>query len=196
LSLRRAAALALAAYAALLALAAVPPEVRPRALGLPGEAARHALRAVGIHAGVNVFGGGRDDPRIVIRADCIRVRGRDADGRVRGVAPPGGDCVTQGARLVQPWIEGALRSLVLRAPAGLAEAAIGDWVCHGPRFRGDGFEEVELLWTQPWVDPRGGAEGVANAALFVWRCEPAGLVRRVLRPSEDQVRALGWGGPG
>jgi hypothetical protein len=145
---------------------------------------------------VNVFGGGRDDPRIVILADCLGVRGRDAQGRVRTVAPPGGRCVTEGARWTQPWIEGALRSVVLRAPPGLAEPAIGDWVCHGPRFREQGFAEVELLWTQPWLDPRSGAEGLANAALFVWRCEPPGLVRRVLRPSDDQVRELSWREPG
>jgi hypothetical protein len=124
------------------------------------------------------------------------VRARDAEGRIDVLAPPGGRCVTAGVRVVQPWLEGALRSLVLRAPPGVAEPALGDWICHGARFRARGFEAVELVWTQPWVELAGGAEGVANAAFVTWRCRPPGLIQRVPRPDDAQLRALEWRAPG
>ncbi len=186
---RRAAALVLTAYAALLALAAIPPEVRPRAIATPSEIARIALHAVGIHAGMAVFETGYQD-RLLVRADCIRVSARDAHGRTTVLAPPGDRCVTQGVRLFVPWTEGALRAVTLRAPPGVAEAAIGDWACRGPLWGSPDWQEVTVSWKQPWLDLHSRAEGVANAAYFVWRCEPAGLVERVLRPTDAQLAAL------
>jgi len=167
-------------YAALLVLAAVPPEVRPRAIEKPGEIARTALRFVGIRPGVAVFEASRAASQRIVRNDCIRVRGVDARGRAQVVAPPLDACVTHGVQLLVPWTEGMLRSLVLRAPPGVAEAAIGDWVCHAPRFASQGFRQVQLAWTAPWIDRSSGAEGVTSNARIVWRCDPPGLEQRVL----------------
>jgi hypothetical protein len=185
----RIAALLLTGYAALLALAAIPPEVRPGAIEVPSEVARLAMNAVGIHAGLAVFETGYQDA-VLVRADCIRVRARDAAGRTAVLAPPDDHCVTEGVRLFVPWQEGALRALMLRAPPGVAEAAIGDWACRGPAWGSPEWEEVAVVWTQPWLDLRSGDEGVANAAYFRWRCEPAELVERVLRPTDTQLEAL------
>lgn len=124
-----------------------------------------------------------------MRNDCIAVRGIDADGRAHVVAPPEGRCVTEGLRLSVTRTEGLLRSLVLRAPPGVAEAAIGDWVCHDARFAERELSEVELVWTAPWVDRATRAEGVERNALVVWRCDPPGIEQRVLQPSEADLRA-------
>ena len=187
---QRIAALSLTAYAVALVVAAIPPEVRPRALEIPGEITRRALQAVGIHAGLAVFETGYQD-EVLVRADCIRVSARDAQGRSVVLAPPGDRCVTQGVRLFVPWQEGALRAVMLRAPPGVAEAAIGDWACRGPVWGSPEWAEVTVVWTQPWLDLRSREEGVANAAYFRWRCEPAGLIERVLRPSDAQLDLLG-----
>lgn len=189
----RLAALALTAYAAVLAIAAIPPEVRPRLLDVPSETARIALRAFAIKPGVAVFETGREDPRILIRQDCIRVTGRDAAGHEIVFAPPDDRCVTEGVRIVVPWLEGGLRTLVLRSPPGLAEALIGDWFCHGPSWAPYGLREVRVAWTQPWVSLHGREEGVANAAAFAWRCDPPGLTERLIRPSDAQLRAFQGG---
>ncbi|RIL07535.1 MAG: hypothetical protein DCC71_02625 [Proteobacteria bacterium] len=183
----------LTAYAAVLVVAALPPEVRPRWLDLPSEAGRIALRSLAIKPGVAVFETGRDDPRILVRQDCIRVVGRDAHGRETVFAPPDDRCITEGARLVIPWLEGGLRTLVLRSPPGLAEPLIGDWFCHGPNWAAYELREVKLVWTQPWVDMRSGEEGVANAAAFAWRCDPPGMLRRLIRPSDAELRAFEQG---
>ena len=185
----RIAALLLTGYAAALALAAIPPEVRPAAITVPSEGVRVAMRAVGIHPGLAVFETG-DRREVLVRADCIRVSARDAGGRVVVLAPPGDHCVTEGIRLFVPWREGALRAVLLRAPPGVAEAAIGDWACRGPSWGSADREEVTVVWTQPWLDLRSRAEGIANAAYFVWRCDPARLVERVLRPTDAQLEAL------
>ena len=189
-SSRRVATLALSSYAVVLGLAALPPEVRPHLLEIPGEFARIALRGVGIRPGVAVFEASVQSSHRVVRNDCIRVRSIDRAGRAVVLAPPGGDCVTEGARFAVPWSEGALRSLVLRAPAGVAEPAIGDWICHGPHWHDRDIAAVEVLWTEPWLEMASGAEGVDRVALFVWRCEPPGLVRRSLHPSEAEVQHL------
>ncbi len=187
---RRVATALLTAYSAVLVLSAFPPEARPRFLDVPSEVARIALRSLGIRAGVAVFETGRDDPRIVIRQDCIRLRGREANGRMIVLAPQDDHCVTEGVRVIVPWMEGALRTLVLRSPPGLAEPLIGDWVCHGPHWDAYDLREVELVWTQPWLDLVDGHEGIANAALVVWRCDPPGFVRRVLRPTDADLSSL------
>jgi hypothetical protein len=96
--------------------------------------------------------------------------------------------VLDGVRAAVPWTEGLLRSVVLRAPPGVAEPALGDWICHAPRFAAERFVETELVWTAPWVDRATGAEGTANDALVVWRCDPPGLVQRVLAPTDDALR--------
>lgn len=186
---RRIAALLLTVYAAALALAAIPPEVRPRAIEIPSEVLRLAMKSIGIHAGLAVFATGYHD-KVLVRADCIRVRARDAQGNTTELAPPGDRCVTEGVRLVVPWTEGALRAVTLRAPPGVAEAAIGDWACRGPAWGSPAFEQVTVSWTQPWIDLRSRQEGVANAAYFIWRCDPAELVERVLRPTDAQLEAL------
>jgi hypothetical protein len=178
----------------LLALAAVPPQVRPAFLAGPGDAARVLLRAIAIRPGVAVFEASSQPTTRLVRNDCLRVRGIDATGRVAVVAPPEGRCVLGGVRAAVPWTEGLLRSLVLRAPAGVAEPALGDWVCHAPRFTASAFREVELVWTAPWVDRATGAEGVANDALVVWRCDPPALVQRVLQPSDAALRERPPGG--
>lgn len=190
---KRVGAWLLTGYAIVLAIAAWPPEARPRLLDLPSEAARIALRAFAIKPGVAVFETGRDDPRIVVRQDCIRVVGRDAQGVETVFAPPDDRCVTEGARLIVPWLEGGLRTLVLRSPAGLAEPLIGDWFCHGPHWEAHRLREVDVVWTQPWLDLHGDREGVANAAAFRWRCDPPGLVERLIRPSDAQLRAFAGG---
>jgi hypothetical protein len=188
-SSHRVATLALCSYAAVLALAAVPPEVRPPLLGIPGESARRALRSLGIRPGVAVFEASVQRSDRVVRNDYIRVRSIDRSGRATRLAPPGA-CETQGARFAVPWTEGAIRSLVLRAPAGVAEPAIGDWICHGPHWHGRDTAAVELLWTEPWLELASGVEGVDRVALFIWRCEPPGLARRSLHPSEAEVQDL------
>lgn len=182
----------LTGYAAALALAAIPPEVRPRAIEIPSELVRLAMKSIGIHAGLGVFATGYQD-KVLVRADCIRVVARDAQGNATVLAPPGDHCVTEGVRLTVPWTEGALRAVTLRAPPGVAEAAIGDWACRGPSWGSPAFEQVTVVWTQPWIDLRSRAEGVANAAYFIWRCDPAGLVDRVLRPTDAQLEALEMG---
>ena len=188
--MRRALATALlTGYAVVLGLAALPPEVRPHALDRPGDVARAVLRAVGIVPGLAVFETGYQD-QVLVRADCIRVVARDAQRRATVLAPPGDHCVTEGVRLIVPWTEGALRALILRSPPGVAEAAIGDWACHGPSWGSTAWQDVTVTWTQPHLDLRSRAEGVANAAAFVWRCDPAGLVERWIRPSDADLRAL------
>jgi hypothetical protein len=188
--MRRALATALlTGYAVVLGLAALPPEVRPHAFDRPGEIARAVLRAVGIVPGLAVFETGYQD-QVLVRADCIRVVARDAQRRATVLAPPDDHCVTEGVRLVVPWTEGALRALILRSPTGVAEAAIGDWACHGPIWGSPAWQDVTVTWTQPYLDPRSRAEGVANAAAFVWRCDPAGLVERLIRPTDADLRAL------
>jgi hypothetical protein len=191
--MRRALATALlTGYAVVLVLAAWPPEVRPHAIDLPSDVARIALRAVGIIPGLAVFETGYQD-KVLIRSDCIRVLARDAQRRTTVLAPPDDHCVTEGVRLVVPWTEGALRALILRSPPGVAEAAIGDWVCHGPHWRASpsqGWQDVTVVWTQPYLDLRSREEGVANAAAFVWRCDPPGLMERLIRPTDAELRAL------
>jgi len=152
---RRFATALLTGYAALLVIAAIPEEVRPRALDGSFAMGRRVLRAGAIQPGVAVFQTRRDDPPIVVR-DCIRLRGRDAGGAVHTLEPPDGECFVAGARWTQPWLEGGLRSLILRSPPGLAEPVIGDWVCHGPHWRARELREVELVWTQPWQDLQSG----------------------------------------
>ncbi len=188
--MRRALATAmLSGYAVVLALAAWPPEVRPHAIDLPSDVARIALRAVGIIPGLAVFETGYDDHGLV-RADCIRVSARDATGRSSVLAPPGDHCVTEGVRLFVPWTEGGLRAWILRSPPRVAEAAIGDWVCHGPHWGAPAWRDVTVVWTQPYLDLRSHEEGVANAAFFVWSCDPPGLTQRVMRPTDAELRTL------
>lgn len=169
---------ALTAYATALALAAIPPEVRPRAIADVADAARVALRAVGIRPGVAVFESATTPTTRIVRNDCIALRVRDAGGRVRTIAPPDDRCVTRGARLTIPWTEGLLRSVVLRAPPGVAEAALGDWACHAPRFAALAPAEVEIEWDAAWIDRASGAEGVERNALVRWRCAPPGVIER------------------
>lgn len=189
--MRRLAVLGLVAYALVLALAAVPAEVRPHALDGPSRIAWRSLRAVGIQPGLAVFETGYGEHEgVMVLADCIRVVARDADGRSTVLAPPGDHCVTSGSRLVVPWEEGALRAVVLRAPPGVAEPAIGAWACRGPHWGSSAWREVTVTWTQPWKNLRSGEQGVTNAAYFVWRCEPPDLVRRVLRPTDAELRSL------
>jgi len=152
-----------------------------------------ALRAVGIRPGVAVFEAAPTATARIVRNDCLVLRGIDAAGRVHTVAPPDGRCVTRGARWSVPWTEGLLRSVVLRAPAGVAERALGDWVCHAPRFAAHGFRSVELVWTAPWVERASGAEGVARNALVEWRCDPPRLERRLLQPSEADLQGRAGG---
>jgi hypothetical protein len=177
----------------MLALAAIPPEVAPRALVAPGATARAALRAFGIRPGVAVFEAPLEATSRVVLADCIRVAGRDASGRDVVLAPPGDHCVVSGVRAGVPWTEGALRGLVLRAPAGLAEPLLGDWFCHGPHWRALGLRNVRVAWTQPWTDWTRDESGTTAAAIFEWRCAPPGLERRSLRPSDAELRGfLAW----
>lgn len=189
MTLRRAATVVLATYAFALAVTAIPPAFRPPALRPAIDSVQRTLRAFGIVPGVAVFETGAED-RVLVRQDCIRVVARDARGAVRVLAPPGDHCVTHGVRAVVPWTEGGMRAWVLRAPPGVAEPALGDWVCRGPLWGSPDWTEVNVIWTQPWVDLRSGREGVANAAYFVWRCEPPGLTERVLRPSDAALRAV------
>lgn len=188
--MRRALATALlTGYAVALGLAALPPEVRPHALDRPSDGTRAVLRAIGIIPGNAVFETGYQD-QVLVRADCIRVVARDAQRRATVLAPPGDHCETEGVRLVVPWTEGALRAVILRSPAGVAEAAIGDWACHGPTWGSPSWRDVTVTWTQPYIELRSRTEGVANAAAFVWRCDPAGLVERLIRPTDADLRAL------
>jgi hypothetical protein len=113
------------------------------------------------------------------------VSGIEASGRAVRIAPPG-DCATRGLRLRVPWTEGMLRSLVLRTPPGVAEAAIGDWICHAPRFAAHAFREVTIAWTEPWVERATGVEGVTESAFVRWRCDPPGAVERVLGSREHR----------
>lgn len=189
MTLRRAAAVALATYAFALAITAIPPAFRPAPLRAPIGLVQRALRAFGIVPGLAVFETGYED-RVLVRQDCIRVVARDTSGAVHVLAPPGDRCVTRGVRAVVPWTEGGMRAWVLRAPAGVAEPALGDWVCRGPLWGSPERAEVTVIWTQPWVELRSGREGVANAAYFVWRCEPPGLTTRVLRPTDAALRAV------
>jgi hypothetical protein len=186
---RRLATLVLTAYAAALAVTAIPPAFRPAALRAPIASVQRVLRAFGIVPGLAVFETGYED-RVLVRQDCIRVVARDISGDVRVLAPPDDRCVTRGVRVVVPWTEGGMRAWVLRAPPGVAEPALGDWVCRGPLWGSSDWSEVTVIWTQPWVELRSGREGVANAAYFVWRCDPPALVERVMRPSDAAMRAV------
>ena len=176
-------------YSGLLVLGAWPAEVRPAALDALGRTPSTLLRAVGIRPGIAVFEAGRERTTRVVRNDCIRARGHPAGAPAVLVAPPDGHCHTRGFRWRLPWQEALLRSLLLRTRA--PEAVLGDWLCGADRSRTDPFERVDVLWTQPWVDLETGEEGVAHAAWFAWRCDPPGLEKRLLRPSEAELRRLG-----
>lgn len=186
---RRLATALLTAYAAALAVTACPPAMRPSAVAVPIQIAERALRTIGIKPGLAVFETGYED-RVLVLQDCIRVLARDEHGRTTVLAPPGDVCVTKGARAVVPWTEGGLRSWILRTPPGVAEPALGDWICRGPLWGSPDWNEVAVIWTQPWIELRSDRKGVANAAYFVWRCEPPGLVERVLRPTDAALRAV------
>ncbi len=189
--LRDAGLLALVGYAALLALAAWPEEVRPGALDLPSRLANFALRKVGIVAGVPVY----EPPRQrIVRLelnDCIRVRGFDRQGRAEVLAPPGGACFTSGVRFTIPWPELALRSLLLRSTKPTNQAAIGDYFCHGRRFRERRFAEIEVFWWVPWRDLRSGETGRTPVFVYRWQCRPAHILWERTGPSEDELRRLG-----
>jgi len=162
--------------------------VCPPALALPSELARASLRAVGIRPGVAVFESSPEPTARIVRNDCIELDAVDAQGGRHRIAPPG-ECATRGARLRIPWTEGLLRSVVLRAPPGVAEAALGDWVCHAPRFAAWSPRAMELVWREPWLDRRSRAEGIENVALLVWRCAPPGLAVRALHPTDAALGA-------
>lgn len=188
--MRRIGLVLLSVYTGLLVVAAWPPEAQPAAVRLPSALASAGLRSLGIRPGVAVFEAGREPGRRVTRNDCVRVRGFPVDGGAPQLLhPPDGHCFTEGTRWSLPWQEGLLRSLLLRSPA--PEAAIGDWACHGPRHGGAGYERIDVLWSQPWVDLGTGEEGIWYAAWFVWRYEPAGLLSHALRPTEDDLRQAG-----
>ena len=87
-----------------------------------------------------------------------------------------------------------LRSLLVRARAPLSQAAIGDYYCHRGRTDAPRFDEVELLWTQPWFDLHTGEEGHGHVILYRWRCRPPGLVLDVRAPSDADVERLTAGG--
>lgn len=179
-------------YVGAIALAALPPEVRPRLLDAPAAVATAGLGKLGLVGGIAVFEPKRERITRVLLADCIRVRGLRAGEPPRLLEPPDGECATEGLKPAIPRIEWMVRSLLLRAPLPLNQAIVGDRFCH-PRDEPP-FDTVEVLWTQPWRALYGEERGVANAGLFRWSCAPPALVYDSRDPGDEEVRRE-WGAP-
>jgi hypothetical protein len=192
--MRRALVPVLLAYATLLVLSAWPAEVRPAVLDGPAHAARAVLGTVAIRGGMAVFEPA--PPRIVRvqRNDCFRVLGL-VEGRppVR-LHPRDGTCFTRGVRLRIPPEAWMLRSLHLRTPAPLGQAVVGDRYCHPDGAAAPRFDEIEVLWTQPFFEIETGAEGRVHPILYRWRCRPPALVFERRGPSDAEVERSSAGG--
>ena len=188
----------LTTYALLLILSAWPDEARPRLFDLPSRASLALLGSVGLRGGVPVFEPPAARITRVSRNDCIRVRGLAPGAAPALLYPADGRCVTSGFRPRIPWIEQALRGLLVRGPTPLNQAVVGDFFCFGrgaPLGFGEGapaprFDEIEVLWTVPWFHIETGEEGVHNVVVYRWRCDPPGIVREVRNPSDAELEAL------
>lgn len=192
--MRRVLALVLLAYAALLVLSAWPAELRPRALDRPARVARAVLGTVAIRGGMAVF---EPAPARIVRVqrnDCFRVLGL-VEGRppVR-LHPDESGCFTRGLRLRIPPEAWMLRSLHLRTRAPLGQAVVGDRYCHPDGDPVPRFDEIEVLWTQPYFEIETGVEGRVHPILYRWRCDPPGLAFERRGPSDAEVERLSAGG--
>lgn len=183
---------ALLLYSAALFLSALPSPVRPGWLVAPSEVVKRALRSFGLRGGITVFLPPRERVVELIRNDCIYVRGVGADGTRRWLLPPDGHCVVSGFRPALPTLEWMTRSILTGGeaslPQTLRQAAVADFFCHGPRFAGEGFETVELLWVQPRLHIETGAPSEDQLLLYRWRCTPPGLLEERIPPSPEEVR--------
>ena len=172
---------------ALLVLGAWPRAVRPAALDGAAAYARAMLGTIGMRSGVRVFEPSRERIVYVTRNDCIRVRGLRAGAPPVVLEPADGACRLDGFHPGVPRHEWMLRSLLIRGRAPQSQAAIGDFYCARD---GADFDEIEVLWTQPWRHIDTGREGHTHLILYRWRCDPPALVYESRSPSDAEVDAL------
>ena len=187
---RRVAVALLTTYALLLLLSAWPDEARPPLLDLPSRLSTAWLGGVGLRGGVPVFEPPAQRITRVSRNDCIRVRGLAHGAAPAVLYPADARCVTSGFRPRIPWIEQALRGLLVRGPTPLNQAAVGDFFCFEGGAPAPRFDEIEVLWTVPWFHIETGEEGVHNVVVYRWRCDPPGIVHEVRNPSDAELESL------
>lgn len=170
-------------YAALLALAAVPPKLRPGLLGAPGRLAERALGALSISPGLAVFSGSVTS--VHRRAGCLEIRARFRGGATETLYAS--ECPPTGFRWrIDPWdemVEGLVRRTrierFVRAPGEpeppasyelLKLQALGDYFCHSPLVSPRVRAEVSLEWRSLLVLYSSGIHTEDRPVACRWRC--------------------------
>jgi hypothetical protein len=182
--------------------------VRPRWLDRPQALARDALLVVGIEPGIVVFEDERGGDE-KIRANCVLVRGRRADGTDVELYPPTGRCAARGFHPRLPPVHLALTNMLdlaassqerwlrdqrldARARKEALLASLAHHVC-----RADGRQDlssVSLLWTFIRVSYRSGEERGQPHLIFQWSCELDAPRIEPWFPDESALLRF-WGGP-
>jgi hypothetical protein len=182
---------ALAAYVAIVTLAAWRHEIRPAFMDPPAALARNALALLGVPPGVAVFTAEVDtSPDSKIASLCLEARAVDAEGLARRIYPEEGRrCPAPAPRL---WIRGEdialsrfpviMRSAVAARRAGILPATrlrfpqlLAESLAEHiqSRARDDGLTPTRyaVLWTESRVGYGSGARSDRIVALLRWRAD-------------------------
>jgi hypothetical protein len=160
--------------------------VRPRWLDRPQALARDALLVAGIEPGIVVFEDERGEDE-KIRANCVLVRGRRADGTDVELYPPTGRCAARGFHPRLPPVHLALTNMLdlaassqerwLRderrgADRARKEAVLASLFRHFCRAGGrQDVSSISLLWYFIRVSYGSGADRVQPHLISQWSCE-------------------------
>lgn len=193
----------LIAYFSIVALAAWPAPIRPSALDAAHVAANRWLQRVSIMPGHKVFAM-PDQVTWMPVADCIHIRGIDAQGVARDLWPPDGRCMREGIRLRVPplaiYLDRTLNSAasILGEPHAAIEHghtfwAIGRTFC-GRDERGEPeYESVALAWLRDLRSYQDGTQVEQPVLLFHFACAQQQFRSVAWFPQASALEAF-WGG--
>jgi len=196
---------ALILYSALLAVAALVPEIRPGPLDRPWGFAYSLLKTVGVMPGIPLFQNQHGDDE-KWRAQCIKVRADGPGGARADLFPPDLVCQKSGLRLSMPPIEHGIFHMLeqawsyelalRRAPSAADEerrdrllGRLGAYFCR----REDGpFSTIRLIWYAYRTSYRTGAETKKSQLHYGYACASGRIVDERWFPSNRELARF-WG---